>query len=356
MSATSTPRPRAPWQPGAVHESAAAWALLQERGNMNEADQRRFDRWLAEDDAHAQAYEDAVWALSVTARHASDPALLELRRTALGARGSRKRLWSWTGAVVAAAAVVAAVMLWATGPQIMVESPALPSVASTTERPTSVLYRTGVGERAEISLPDGSIAALDTNSQIRVAYRAGERGVHLLKGQALFEVAHGQPAPFRVYARGQRITAVGTVFNVRLEGDRVRIAMVEGVVNVLAASRPDAPPDAPRQEVMLTAGKSVVAAPAVPLKVRSIEPHDVTAWRGGQLVFNDVPLADAVTEINRYTLRPIALVDVAVGQYRVSGVFKANDPQAFARAVTDVLPVQIMQTKDGGLALRASGD
>jgi transmembrane sensor len=357
MSAFPTPRPRAPWQPDAVQESAAAWVLRQDQGDLSEAEQRRFAQWLAEDDRHADAYDDAVWALSVTARHAGDSALIELRRTALQARGSRKRLWGWAGAVGAAAAAVVATMIWTAAPQHTLTPTAQPpSLASNAGDPAARRYRTGIGERAAIDLPDGSVATLDTDSQIRVAYSTGERAVHLLRGQALFEVAHGQSRPFRVYAQGQEITAIGTVFNVRLEGDRVRIAMVEGVVKVRAASRAGAAPGAPRREITLTAGDGAVAAPAAPLEVKPVEPRDVTAWRGGQLVFNDVPLAEAVAEINRYTTRPIALADATVGAYRVSGVFKANDPEAFARAATEVLPVRITQERDGPMTLHTSDE
>lgn len=357
MSTFPTPRLRVPWQPGAAHEDAAAWVLRQEQGDLSEAEQHRFAQWLGEDDAHADAYDDAIWALSATARHAGDPALVELRRAALGARGSRNRLWGWAGTASVAAAAVVATMIWTAGPEHMrVPSAQPPSLASTGNDPAARRYRTGVGERAAIDLPDGSVATLDTDSQIRLDYSEGERAVHLLKGQVLFEVAHGQPRPFRVYAKGQQITAVGTVFNVRLEGERVRIAMVAGVVKVRAASPPGTGSAGPRREVTLTAGESTVAALTAPLEVTLIEPQDVTAWRGGQLVFNDVPLTEAVAEINRYTVRPIALGDAAVGEHRVSGVFKANDPEAFARAVTDVLPVRITQAGGGPPTLRANDE
>ncbi len=40
-----------------------------------------------------------------------------------------------------------------------------------------------------ITLPDGSIATLDTDSALKIGYTTAERGVRLLRGQALFEVA-----------------------------------------------------------------------------------------------------------------------------------------------------------------------
>ncbi|ODP39012.1 FecR family protein [Sphingomonas turrisvirgatae] len=342
-----------PWQASPVCEAAAAWALQQERGDLSDAERRRFTAWLAEDEAHAAAYDDAVWALSVTARHAGAPELLALRESALAARGSRKRMWGWTAAVGAVAAGLVAVLTFTTTPQVEVAPPSSQStLADANAGLSDRAYRTAVGERSVISLPDGSVATLDTDSQLRVGYSDRERAVYLLKGQALFQVAHGKPQPFRVYARGQRITAVGTVFNVRLEGDRVRVAMVEGVVKVSARALPGTLPGAPAREVTLTAGEETVAAPAAPMVVRPVAVREVAAWRGGQLIFNDVPLADAIAEVNRYTVRPIALADAAVGRYRVSGVFTSTDPEAFARAMTEVLPVEMTRAERGELALR----
>ncbi len=356
MSGSMTPRVRAPWQPEPVFETAAAWVLLQEQGDLSDTDQRRFAQWLAEDDSHADAYEDALWALNATSRHAGDPILMEMRRAALMARGSRRRLVGWVGAIGATAVAVTALLLTIGPGQEGVRPGAQPMIAAASSDPASRLYRTGVGERAAVALPDGSVATLDTDSQIQLAYSGQERGVRLLKGQALFEVAHGKPLPFRVYARGQSITAVGTVFNVRIEGERVRIAMVEGVVKVKAAVTRSTGANAPRVEVTLTAGEGALAEPEAPILVTPVEARDVTAWRAGQLVFNDVSLADAVAEINRYAERPIAISDAATGRYRLSGVFKSNDPQAFARAATEILPIRLVQGADGQVILSAQGD
>ncbi len=62
-----------------------------------------------------------------------------------------------------------------------------------------------------------------------------ERAVRLLNGQAIFTVAHGQPAPFRVYAGDKIVTAVGTVFDVRIDGEQVRVSVIEGAVRYRAA-------------------------------------------------------------------------------------------------------------------------
>jgi transmembrane sensor len=347
---------RRPGRPAPASETAAAWALLHEEGELSDANARRFADWLAEDEAHLAAYEDALWALDAAARHAGDPEMMALRSAALAARGNRRRFWGWTGGLGLAAAAAAAELLWTAVPLERSPVGTATRVADKPADPATSAYRTGIGERSAISLPDGSVATLDTDSQIRVAYSAGERGVYLLKGQALFEVAHGKPVPFQVYARGQRITAVGTIFNVRIEGNEVRVSMVEGSVKVRPVPPPGQNATMPVKELTLSAGEAVVAEPTRPLVVRTVDARQVASWKGGLLVFNDTPLSEAIAEINRYTTRPIAIADAAVGNYRVSGVFKSNDPEHFSQAMTEVFPVEVTHAPDGAPTLRARGE
>jgi transmembrane sensor len=346
---------RRPGGRGSVSEEAATWVLMQEQGELSATNQRHLAEWLSEDAAHVAAYEDALLVLDAVARHAGDPEMLSLRTAALSARGDRRRhYWAWASGIGVAATMLAAVALWTIAPRLQPTIGVARAVAQRNMDPKTSFYRTGVGERSAIALPDGSVATLDTDSQLRVVYTATQRRVFLLKGQALFEVAHGKPAPFQVLARGQQITAVGTMFNVRIEGRDLRVAMVEGTVRVRSA--PGNGPATPVKELMLTAGEGLVAEPAKPLVVHAIDAQQIASWKGGLLVFNDTPLSDAVAEINRYTLRPIAIADIAIGAYRVSGVFESNNPKNFAQAMGEVFPIEITYAPDGATTLRTKAD
>ena len=346
---------RRPGRSAPANEAAAAWVLRQEDNPLSQAEERQFADWLSQDPRHVAAYQDALWALDATARHAGEPELLALRAAALGAVRDCRLPWNWTAGLAVAAAMVAAVGLWLVEPAA---SPVIGKASRVAERafdPSRIVYRTAIGERSAIVLPDGSIATLDTDSQVRVAYGPAERGVYLLRGQALFEVAHGKPAPFQVYAGSQRITAVGTKFNVRLEGAEVRVAMVEGSVKVRPNPRDTRDATAPVNEMTLIAGEALIAQPAMPLVVRTVDATQIVSWKGGVLTFNDIRLSDAVAEMNRYTTRSIAIADGAIGEYRISGVFKSNDPEHFARAVAEVLPVEVTHAPGGAPTLRTRG-
>ena len=190
-------------------------------------------------------------------------------------------------------------------------------------------------------------------SVLKVAYSDNERGVRLLRGQALFDVAKNKRVPFQVYAGDRRITAVGTVFDVRLVGERVKVALVEGVVTVVRVA-PAASP-APPQQVTMTAGEVLEAPPAAAMIVRTADIGRAVSWKDGVVVFDDQPLAEAVAELNRYTNRQVTLAEPSIGAYRVSGVFRTGDPERFAEAMAEVFPLDVEHRPDGSAELKRAG-
>jgi len=333
-----------------MHEIAADWLLREEEGRLSSADISRREAWLAADPSHRQALADVRLALVTASEGATDPELMAMRTRALAARPERAWPLSRSAAAVAAAILVSAGAWWLVAPSLR-GPPA--GAQMQPGNPNAALYRTAVGERAVVTLPDGSIATLDTDSEIKVAYTGNERGVYLLRGQALFEVAKHKPTLFQVYAGRERVTAVGTKFNVRLDGggenSKVRVALLEGVVKVSPVAAVDR--TATHQSVTMAPGELLEAKAAAPLVVVATDTERVTSWRSGVLTFNDTPLAEAVAEMNRYTTRPIALADPKLASLRISGVFKTGDPEHFAEAVSEAFPVTVSLEADGSLEL-----
>lgn len=337
----------------AIREAGASWALRHVEGKLTQSQEQALARWIAEDPEHARAFEDALWALEGLNANAAEPEMLALRSAALMDRGVGMGRRGW-GSV---AALLAGLLIF-----MLVQLPSeadrpTRALTRTAERHAPTLppgiYQTGLGERLEVKLADGSVATLDTNTKLRVAYTKAERAVYLLRGQALFDVAHRRPMPFRVYAAGERITAIGTIFNVRLDGDFVRVAMIEGRVTVrsrVSASR--ATEKLPAEQV-LTTGEALSTVPEAAVVSSPPNIQQVASWKNGVLIFEDTPLSDAVAEINRYTSQPIAIGDGAVGRYRISGLFRSSDPERFAAAASEIFPIEVGRGRDGGPILRS---
>jgi transmembrane sensor len=72
-------------------------------------------------------------------------------------------------------------------------------------------------------------------------------------------------------------------------------------------------------------------------KVRRADGRDEPlGWRSGLLEFDDQPLSEAIAIVNRYSNQQIVLGDPAVGKLKVSGQFRAGDPERFARTFADL--------------------
>jgi transmembrane sensor len=331
------------------HDIAADWIIREDEGQLSVTQQMDRDAWLKADAANRTAYEDVRAALSITAQIASDPEIMTARAHALAAAPPQDRgIWKIAAAFFAVIFVGAA--WW-----IVIENADLPPVGMAASNPNTMLYRTKVGERTTVTLPDGSTATLDTDSTLRLAYSGEERGVQLLRGQALFDVAKYQPLPFHVYAGGHRVAAIGTQFDVRLDGQgrsaKVQVALVEGVVKV-AKLRHRQDGAAPQASVTMAAGELLKASATEPMRVSVADIQAMTSWSAGLLIFDDMPLDRAVAEVNRYTRSPVVLADPKLSQLRVSGVFKIGLPKHFAETVADTFALNVAYGADGSPELK----
>src|SRR3569833_2085674 len=162
------------------------------------------------------------------------------------------------------------------------------------------LYTSNVGELKKVSLPDGSVLTMNTQTQLRVHYTREHRDISLIRGEVMFTVAHDATRPFGVRVGKWEALAVGTEFAVRrLDEATTDITVTEGVVQVLPPSRNFADA-APR----LTAHQKATVGAAGAIQVSQGSASEMgaqLAWRSHLVVFNGVPLREALAEMNRYT-------------------------------------------------------
>ncbi len=187
------------------------------------------------------------------------------------------------------------------------------------------------------TLEDGTVVELNGDAEISVQYTAEKRAVRLLRGEALFTVAKNPARPFIVSTGLADVQAVGTAFVVKLGAQNVDVLVTEGRV---AVDRAENAPAAPREfSTLVSAGSVFVmsrsAAPGEKLgRLESLAPAEVarrTTWRAPRLELSATPLRDAVTALNRENAVHLRVDDPALAGLRLSGVFRADDAEAFAR-------------------------
>ena len=320
-------------------EAAALWRIQQDQGSPVEAG--LFEEWLGQDEANRDAW-DAVsgaWALF---DDAGDPEFAELRRAALADRPPTR--WydvrhHWRPAAAAAAVVLAVVAGGVefgrnhTGPSAQLASNAGAG-------PVMQVYETSSGGSQEVALADGTRMSLAPDARVQVMLAADRRQLALERGAVTLAVAHDAARPFQVSAQGRRIIDVGTRFQVALESGAMRVALYEGAVRVEGGTA----------TTVLRPGQQLVARPGRRDVITRIAANDA----GGpeQIQLDNVTLASAAETINQGSALKLAMPDPKVAQLRVSGRFRAADPERFASSVSVLLSLRIVHIGPTSIELR----
>jgi transmembrane sensor len=194
-------------------------------------------------------------------------------------------------------------------------------------------FTTERGERRELTLADGSLAQLAPNTDIVVRFQQRERLIELQHGEATFHVARNPNRPFIVRAGLTHVLAVGTVFNVERGAQDVSVEVVEGRVAVSQQPAPhflDLAAAPPVTLVSLGADERVsVTLAGVVSPVRRLEHAGPAASPDGELAFENETIAEVARRFNHRNSIYIDITSPQLGDRRVSGVFRADDPQSF---------------------------
>jgi transmembrane sensor len=216
-------------------------------------------------------------------------------------------------------------------------------------------YTSGIGEVRRIALEDGSTMLLNTTTAVTVLFSKRQRDIRLIRGEALFEVAHDKARPFLVRANDIAVRAVGTAFAVRLEAAQVDVMVTEGAVEVADSaaahgwSGPSAPPASHPEAKRVAANERIVIASARAPEIRPIslaETERQLAWREGMVSFDGESLQTAVAEINRHNRRQIVIDDPTLGAKPVVGIFRATDLDGFSAAAAAALKARAIPDGD----------
>jgi transmembrane sensor len=323
-----------------VIREAGAWhALLNDTNPRIETeDLEAFSAWRSDPENKAEYERIDDISRSVRALQ-DDPEIRQATADALARGPERRRLVMRLGTrrvrVAAGALVAAGVVASVAGGYLAT-------------RPT---YTTDVGQTFSARLADGSRLTLDTDSQVRIRFGDGERRIELLRGQALFEVAHDAQRPFIVRAGDTRVRATGTRFEVRKIGQDVRVTLTQGSVEIVDS---DAKAKTwrlrPGQALALKAATTATATPT------SVDVQTATSWTSGALTFQDLPLDEAVAELNRYSREKVVLGDGAPRSRRISGVFSTGDNDDFIAAVSSLYGLTGERRSNGDIELRPKGE
>lgn len=153
---------------------------------------------------------------------------------------------------------------------------------------------TDKGERANITLPDGTRVVLNAETTLEYSpqtYNRKERKIKF-EGEAYFQVNKNKNCPFSIDALGLQVKVLGTSFNLlsRKDNRTAELALEEGSVLFTSLKLKKGVALKPKQ-------KAVMSRATGEITVLTQETKDASAWKRGDLLFRNVKLSDVLKTI-----------------------------------------------------------
>ncbi len=199
-----------------------------------------------------------------------------------------------------------------------------------------------VGEVRKLTLTDGSVVTLDTDSAVKIDYRADTRRIVLLRGRAFFDVERDPSRPFIVHEGDVDARALGTHYEVDAKGSG-GVAVEEGRVSVTRGG----------EEAVLGSGEMAIFGSDGSIAVKAADVASMVSWRDGKLVFSGQRLSDVLVLLGRYRRGAIVTFGDGTADIRVSGVFDVTSPESVLDALEATLPVTVTRLTDYMILVRS---
>lgn len=202
-------------------------------------------------------------------------------------------------------------------------------------------YYTEVGDRLDVTLPDGSGVLLNTNSRIKVHFTDEERNVFLDSGEVHFQVSHDPSRPFVVLADTGVVRAVGTAFTVYVHEEQMEVTVMDGEVEISKQPKHSAATAVDNRAVdngepvqRLIAAQTARISPDRVEAATAIDPDTIErklAWHNGMLEFVNAPLSEVIADAGRYTSKTLEIADSELENYRVTIIARTDNIDGLLR-------------------------
>lgn len=310
--------------PEKLFEEANNWFIRLRAEYVSPEEQQDFNRWLAANPQHAQAWNEVQDLFALLETPAKTFRQQDCQASVIQIT-PRTRRRSFIPIRAAAALLLCAALTFFLQPAV------LQNLQSD--------YHTATGEQRQIALVDGSRLLLNTDSAVIVDVESDERRVQLLRGEVFFEVAYAPQRPFWVNAGEARARVTGTAFSVGRSADNITITVAEGRVETSTQDHPDL-------ITPLTPGESAYYQGQELAVKQATDVQRTLAWRQGQMVFVQATLAEVVEQINRYRPGRLIITNEQLKNRPITAVFSVNRLDDAVTALEQTLGIHARRLTD----------
>ncbi|MCH4246257.1 MAG: FecR domain-containing protein [Acinetobacter populi] len=279
-----------------IIKQASEWLVRLQEGDLSEEERQQLQQWQQQSTLHQRIWEKALQLQGKFSDLSVDvvrPVMDKMPQTN-GHHSHKKYLW------------------------LLVIIPALSALYYGNEKQQWLAdYRSSVGERKTIQLPDGGTIIMNARSAIDIKYSGQQRKIVLRKGEIWIETRHDAlKRPFLVETSQGTAQALGTQYLVRLEPRQTFVAVNQGAVKVQSLKG---------QAQILNLHQQAYFDQT---KIEHVADLDISeySWTKGFLMVNELSLKDFVDRLKPYQKGAIYL-EPQLDNIKISGTYPIDDLQ-----------------------------
>jgi len=213
----------------------------------------------------------------------------------------------------------------------------------------NVGYQTMLTENntEEVTLPDGSLVTLNTNSSLRYRKRFENNLRALsLEGEAFFEVERDENRTFIVSVDGVEVKVLGTSFNVSAYQGNEDIEVIVSSGQVALTK----PGQIPESVILKPGNKGVYSRSDRSLSISRKVDRNYLAWKTRSFVFEDQSLLEVVHILNNVYGSSIVIGTDSLEQARITTSFNDQTLEAILNVLSATLDLEVTN-EDGRILL-----
>lgn len=191
-------------------------------------------------------------------------------------------------------------------------------------------YVTAVGEIKTVTLSDGTVMSMNTDTSVYVDFEQSERMLYLLKGEIMISSAQ-DIKPFYVTTRDGKVVPIGTYFIVNQREQETIVSVYEGVVELR--------PMRSIQFVQLKAMQQAAFNTKGTMPIQQLSTSRAL-WLEHKIQATNSKLTDFIIELARYH-RGVINVAPELAKYKVTGIFSINNIDKTLHHLSEILPIEI---------------
>ena len=212
------------------------------------------------------------------------------------------------------------------------------------------------GQKSKVTLPDGTVVHLNSESRLRFPEQFGKTREVILEGEAFFQVTRDESKPFLVNSGGLVTQVLGTSFNIKaFSGEDIQVTVATGKVSVESIKTTQSAPGEMPQKVILTPNQQATYSIAGK-SVRKLEVNtqNYIAWKDKTLKFDGLRFEEVAKILSRWYGVNITLENDQLRDCNITGEYIDKGLHTVLENLEHVLGIEYEYSKEA-VTIRGEG-